>query len=191
MSDGILAAIDFSDITEQVVAEAVRLAKALNMPLRLLHVAAGEPEPELARSAEVYRSLTGYWIAGLRKQLEGYRRECEADGLEVSATIHSGIPVKSILYEAERVEAAFLVLGSHGHGRLHDLVGGSVCQGVLRRATCPVVVIPAQKPSAQQVHADADGADRQRPPGRRDSLLDSRPGQRGTPKRAPRPIGDA
>ena len=111
MSDGILAAVDFSDITEQVLTEAVRLAKALNVPLRLLHVAVGEPDPGLATSTEVYCGLGVYWITRLRKQLEDYREECEADGLEVSATTCSGIPVKTILSEAERLEVAFLVLG--------------------------------------------------------------------------------
>ena len=168
MSHGILAAVDFSDVTEQVLAEAVRLAKALNVPLRLLHVAVGEPDPGLATSTEVYCGLGVYWITRLRKQLEDYRDECEADGLEVSATVYSGIPVKTILLEAERLEVTFLVLGSHGHGRLYDLLGGSVCQGVLRRATCPVVVIPAIKPSVQQVNGNESDEHRLKTPRRQE-----------------------
>jgi nucleotide-binding universal stress UspA family protein len=39
--------------------------------------------------------------------------------------------------------ADLLVLGSHGHGRLFHAVLGSVAEACVRRAVCPVVVIPA------------------------------------------------
>jgi nucleotide-binding universal stress UspA family protein len=38
--------------------------------------------------------------------------------------------------------ADMLVLGSHGHGRLYHAVLGSLSDQCMRRATCPVVVIP-------------------------------------------------
>jgi nucleotide-binding universal stress UspA family protein len=38
--------------------------------------------------------------------------------------------------------ANLLVLGSHGHGRMFHAVLGSVSEEVIRRATCPVVVVP-------------------------------------------------
>jgi len=39
-------------------------------------------------------------------------------------------------------DADLLVLGSHGHGRLFHAVVGSVAEECIRRATCPVVVLP-------------------------------------------------
>ena len=44
--------------------------------------------------------------------------------------------------------ADLLVVGSHGHGRLHHRVLGSVSEDCVRRATCPVVIIPV--PAADQ-----------------------------------------
>ena len=35
-----------------------------------------------------------------------------------------------------------LVIGSHGHSRMHHTVLGSVSEDCIRKATCPVVVIP-------------------------------------------------
>jgi hypothetical protein len=61
----------------------------------------------------------------------------------------SGTPVEVILREAERLRAELLVLGSHGHGLLHSLLVGSVCQGVLRRAPCSVVVVPGRRACAR------------------------------------------
>ncbi len=46
-----------------------------------------------------------------------------------------------VLSEASR-DADLLVLGSHGHGRLHQAALGSVSEACVRKATCPVVVLP-------------------------------------------------
>jgi nucleotide-binding universal stress UspA family protein len=54
------------------------------------------------------------------------------------------------------VDADLLVLGSHGHGRLHHAVLGSVSEQCVRRATCPVVVVPTAMvtaPAAEPVPA--------------------------------------
>ncbi|MBP2479088.1 nucleotide-binding universal stress UspA family protein [Crossiella equi] len=40
--------------------------------------------------------------------------------------------------------ADLLVVGSHGHGRVYSAVLGSVSADCVRKATCPVVVIPAK-----------------------------------------------
>jgi nucleotide-binding universal stress UspA family protein len=45
--------------------------------------------------------------------------------------------------------ADLLVLGSHGHSRVRHTVLGSVSEDCIRKATCPVVVIPAPAPRPQ------------------------------------------
>lgn len=40
------------------------------------------------------------------------------------------------------LDAELLVLGSHGHGLVHDKVVGSTTQRVIHHAPCPVVVVP-------------------------------------------------
>jgi nucleotide-binding universal stress UspA family protein len=47
------------------------------------------------------------------------------------------------------VDADLLVLGSHGHGRLRHAVLGSVSEECVRRAPCPVVVVPLPGPVQQ------------------------------------------
>ncbi|GAA2787007.1 universal stress protein [Crossiella cryophila] len=42
----------------------------------------------------------------------------------------------------EAAQADLLVVGSHGHGRLYSAVLGSISTECIRKATCPVVVIP-------------------------------------------------
>jgi nucleotide-binding universal stress UspA family protein len=45
-------------------------------------------------------------------------------------------------------DADLLVLGSHGHSRLHHAVLGSISEECVRQATCPVVVLPIAQPQA-------------------------------------------
>jgi nucleotide-binding universal stress UspA family protein len=53
--------------------------------------------------------------------------------------------VRTILDQAARVSADYVVMGSHGHTALYDLLVGSTTHGVLLRAPCPVVITPGPK----------------------------------------------
>jgi Zn-dependent M28 family amino/carboxypeptidase len=46
---------------------------------------------------------------------------------------------------AEKHDADFIVMGSHGHTAFYDLLVGSTTHGVLMRSKCPVVIVPAVK----------------------------------------------
>ncbi|MBX7267259.1 universal stress protein [Micromonospora sp. Llam7] len=63
----------------------------------------------------------------------------------VAAQVVEGRPA-DVLSAAAR-GADLLVLGSHGHGRLRHTVLGSVSEECVRKATCPVVVIPVPAPA--------------------------------------------
>jgi nucleotide-binding universal stress UspA family protein len=58
----------------------------------------------------------------------------------IAREVVEGYPVQ-ILIDASRT-ARMLVLGSHGHGRLHHAVLGSISDECVRKAECPVVVVP-------------------------------------------------
>ena len=52
-----------------------------------------------------------------------------------------GAPIQHIVRQA--ASADYVVMGSHGHTALYDLLVGSTTHGVLMRAKCPVVIVPA------------------------------------------------
>lgn len=74
----------------------------------------------------------------------------------VRAELGSKIPVALEIVEGfaadvlsqAAADADLLVLGSHGHGRVHHAVLGSVSEQCISRARCPVVVLPVPKPVA-------------------------------------------
>jgi len=48
------------------------------------------------------------------------------------------------------------VVGSHGHGAFYDLLVGSTTHGLLLRASCPVLIVPAHATRAPAVTAPAE-----------------------------------
>jgi nucleotide-binding universal stress UspA family protein len=142
-SKNVLVPIDFSDASDVVVGHAVDLAHALSARLTLLHVA--PPEPEFIGYEPGPQSVRD---AVARKYHEQHARLQEIEkamanvNIETTSLLVQGYTVEKILKEAERLNATLIVMGSHGHGALHNLLVGSVTEGVLRRARCPVVIVP-------------------------------------------------
>jgi nucleotide-binding universal stress UspA family protein len=66
----------------------------------------------------------------------------QALGLTSETVQRTGAPVSHILHEAEARKADYIVMGSHGHTAIYDLLVGSTTHGVLLRAPCPVVIVP-------------------------------------------------
>jgi nucleotide-binding universal stress UspA family protein len=56
----------------------------------------------------------------------------------------TGLAAEAIAEAARRFAADYIVMGSHGHTAFYDLVIGSTTHGVIQRAKCPVVIVPAQ-----------------------------------------------
>jgi nucleotide-binding universal stress UspA family protein len=71
----------------------------------------------------------------------------------VARTVIAGEPV-AVLTDAART-ADMLVVGSHGKSHLRTALLGSVSEGCIRAATCPVVVVPAAKAAPRQRQAAA------------------------------------
>lgn len=64
----------------------------------------------------------------------------DADGLAVAEDIATPI-AETIVSVARDHEAAAIVVGAHGHGRLSEAILGGTSRDVIRRADCPVVVV--------------------------------------------------
>lgn len=60
--------------------------------------------------------------------------------IDVERLLPRGVP-SQVLCDAA-LDAELVVLGSHGHGQVHDKIVGSTSQRVIHHATCPVVVLP-------------------------------------------------
>ncbi len=141
----ILAALDLSGVSDAVVAQAARLAAALEAPLTLLTVLVSPVflESYAPPPKSLARVLTSNAKAATAR-LEELRDALRARGLAVSVEIVAGHPARTIAERAAALRASHLVIGTHGHGALYDLVVGSTTQSLLKLSPCPVLVVPAR-----------------------------------------------
>lgn len=141
----VLACVDFSDLTQRVVAEAVVLARAFGDRLHILHVAAGEPELagyDKEDLSSFTRDDRADQLMEERERLAVLAEPLQSEGIRVKPLVVMGHTVEQILAEADRIGAGFIVLGSHGRGGLRHMLLGSVTEALIRRSSIPLVVVP-------------------------------------------------
>jgi nucleotide-binding universal stress UspA family protein len=141
----IVVPVDFSDVTNAMIEKAVEMARAFSCSLTLIHVV--EPEPDFVDytpGPEVMREMVAEDLRQERHRLHELAAQLRATGLDVVGRVRRGPAVDRILEVVEEVKPDLLVMGSHGHGALYDLLVGSVAEHVLRKVTCPVVVVPSR-----------------------------------------------
>ncbi|WP_228769609.1 universal stress protein [Actinokineospora alba] len=80
----------------------------------------------------------GYFVEGIAEQIDTVGRH--RPGVALSHVYRTGAPGKVLV--ADAADAAMLVVGSHGVGRIVSVLLGSVTAYCVRFAGCPVVVVP-------------------------------------------------
>ena len=141
----LLVAMDLSDVTQPIMDAVIRVANANQAKAWLLHVA--EPEPDFMgydAGPEVVRDQVAREFRDEHRQIQRLAEELRQVGVDSKALLFQGSIVETILKQVERLEADLVVIGSHGHGAVFDLLVGSVCNGVLKQARVPVLVVPVQ-----------------------------------------------
>jgi nucleotide-binding universal stress UspA family protein len=142
----ILVPVDFSDVTLKVVKAAVHLAKPFQSRIILMHVSeSGPPLMGIGGGPDAVPVPQTHEPTASTDYTERFARLQEmisSIGL-VSTLVHlEGIPIDLILSQAENLRVDLIILGSHSRGPLSHLFLGSVADGVLQRARCPVLIVP-------------------------------------------------
>lgn len=144
----IVVAIDFSEVTPALLEAATRFARALPSEVYLIHVEAPEPSFVGYEVGPQVRDDVARRIRREHRDLQTLADGLGAGGVTATALLVQGPAVEKILSEAHRLRADLIVMGTHGHGRLHRLLVGSVGEGVLRQASCPVLFVPLARVTA-------------------------------------------
>lgn len=145
----ILAPIDFSGATNAVIEEAATLAKAQGGRVVLLTVI--QPPVITHEYAALMENLGEITAAAERqasRKLEAAEHGLQLDFIPSESLQLTGSPIPLIVEQARKLGADYIVMGSHGHTALYDLLVGSTTHGVLLRSPCPVVIVPAARNAA-------------------------------------------
>ncbi|MGH7997602.1 MAG: universal stress protein [Opitutaceae bacterium] len=140
----IIAGVDFSPVSSEVVSTAAAVARGSGARLLLWHAVmmpnaiavyqmAGDEAPAFlesaARDAKERLSILGRGVADVA----------------VESGCSRGTPAAEICRAARGRQADLIVVGSHGHGSLYEFLIGTTTQGILKDARCPVVIVPATR----------------------------------------------
>jgi nucleotide-binding universal stress UspA family protein len=144
----ILAPVDFSEVSKLVVSEAAVLARAFDGRVVLLSVV--QPPVVLSEYAAMMdvTQITAAVEKNAARELEHLEDKLKNQFIKAESVQLTGAPVAHIIEQAEKHEADYIVMGSHGHTAFYDLLVGSTTHGVLMHSKCPVVIVPAVKDGA-------------------------------------------
>lgn len=138
----VLAAVDFSPVSAEVVAHARLLAAGA--PVQALHVLGSEVEQRLRRAKSDQVDISG-WLERQRSEAERHFDALLASvegGASIERLVLPGFAPAAICQCIEGTHADLVVLGRHGHGGgLQDWLLGSVSKDVALAAACDVLLI--------------------------------------------------
>ncbi|MEM1540375.1 MAG: universal stress protein [Candidatus Bathyarchaeia archaeon] len=152
MFSKILVPLDGSEHSLRALDIAIKIAKKFDGKITLIHVYSVSVRPIIAPEpstltpaipvmapAEYSRVTEAVIEAGARILAQGKERARD-EGVEVEAMLREGHVVHEIVKVAEEGRFDLIVMGARGISKIKELILGSVSDGVIRNAPCPVLV---------------------------------------------------
>ena len=139
----ILTAVDFSDLTAELLRRSAELARSFDAKVWLVHIAA--PDPDFVGYEVGPKYIRDERARELRREhrlLQDYAKQLIAEGLQAEALLIQGPLIGTLLEEARDLEADLLVVGAHSHSTLFDKLMGNTWQDLIRQAAIPLLVVP-------------------------------------------------
>lgn len=154
MFEKILVPLDGSEHSLKALEQAVQIAKKFGGKLTLLHVYSVTitpvivPEPTtltppgipVMAPAEISKVAEASRRAGNRILADG-EEKAKAEGVEVEKLLEEGHVVHEVVRIAKEGNFGLIVIGARGISHVREMLLGSVTDGVLHHAPCPVLVI--------------------------------------------------
>jgi len=142
----ILVATDFSDGSDEALAQAIEIGKPSGAAVEILHVI--ELTEEFPFGTTYFDADYGMLYANVDRQLTERAERVRAAGLGCTTKIIEGGAVAEITQRGRDIGADLIVVGTHGRTGLAHALLGSVAEKVVRRAACPVLTVPSSRKAA-------------------------------------------
>ncbi len=142
----ILYPTDFSELSKQALPWVKRMAKALDASVYCLYV---------VHDPKIYTYDAGWGtmvqlppieerVEAVKKQMNQFIADNMADVEGAHSEVAVGVPFIEILRHAEDMDAALILMTTHGHTGLSHVFFGSTTEAVLRKSKCPVLSIRSE-----------------------------------------------
>jgi nucleotide-binding universal stress UspA family protein len=150
----ILVPLDGSEHSLKALEIAIQVAKKFGGKISLIHVYSVAvmpiitPEPTtltppmipVMTPAEVTKTIEVVRNAGARILADG-EQKVKAEEVQVETLLKEGHTVQEIIRTAKEGKFDLIVIGGRGISKIRELLLGSVTDGVIHHAPCPVLVI--------------------------------------------------
>lgn len=139
----ILVAVDFNDSVGELMSYAESIAHKFEAKVWVVHVA--EPDPDFVGFAVGPQYIRDFKASELRDEHRNLQSICEAfldKDIESEALLIQGSTVETVLEEAKKLKSDLLIVGTHKHSFLHNLLQESVANSLFKNANIPMLAIP-------------------------------------------------
>ena len=139
----ILVAIDFSDVTDEVLSKAIMLSRALEGQLLILHVNDSAPYHYTPKKQSDIESEPEEEAAKVEQHtLETVRGRLSNEKMEAEFRLMEGPAADNIISAAREFAADLIVMGAHEHGKFYHCLFDDTTDSIIRHTTCPILVVP-------------------------------------------------
>jgi universal stress protein A len=145
----VLVAVDFSAVARHALAWALDHAAHVAAEVHTIHVIerrlrAGDLSSDPAAIKAELTQVHAEAAAELAKLVEP---DARAKIPQLHEHVAFGSPAEEIVGLANDLDAALIVIGSHGRGAIERVLLGSTAERVVRAARCPVLVVKTDAPA--------------------------------------------
>lgn len=150
----ILVPLDGSEHSTKALEKAVQIAKKFDAKLTLIHVYSVSAQPVLlpeptTMGASPIPYLTGGEISKVARiarntgsrVLDDGEQAAKAENVRVGKMLVEGHTVEEIVRAAKEGNFDLIVIGARGVSRIREFLLGSVSDGVIHHATCPILLV--------------------------------------------------
>lgn len=142
----ILVAVDFNDTIGELMAYAESIAGKFGSKIWVVHVA--EPSPDFTgyeMGPQYIRDVKAEEFRQVHRQLQEISKLFVDQDIESEALLIQGSTVETIIDEVKKLNADLLIVGTHKHGFLFNLLSENVSLELLKRADIPFLAIPIEE----------------------------------------------
>lgn len=138
----ILVPVDFSDYSKNALRYAIDFAKDVSAKLFLIYVVEPIIYPaDFSMGQVALPSVDLELNSRAKEELENLARREIPEDIKYDVIIKTGKPFVEINETAGEVDADIIIIATHGHTGVEQLLFGSTAEKVGRKAPCPVLTL--------------------------------------------------
>ncbi|PTX44306.1 nucleotide-binding universal stress UspA family protein [Christiangramia gaetbulicola] len=139
----IMVAVDFNDSIGELMVYADNLAEKFGSKVWVLHVA--DPEPDFVGYEPGPQYIRDIKADEYREEHRNLQEVCKnflSEDTVKEALLIQGSTVETVVEEAKKLNIDLLIVGTHKHSFLHNLLQESVSMELIKKAEIPILTIP-------------------------------------------------